>query len=96
MNWTKIGTELRQCATDAHGTANLPSVLFAYEFLLANPECFIDQDILNEYNAGRSPEDVLTMDDVEIGNVDWPSDMPKEPNIELIAAYYAAYQEQNV
>ena len=27
------------------------------------------------------------------GQEDWPADMPVEPNIELIAAYYGAYEE---
>ena len=93
LNWTKLGRELRQSAMDAHN-GELPDVRLAYAFLLDNPECFIDADILHEinglFNAGCG---CLTMADVEIGNVDWPMEMdggfmPADPNIELIAAYY--------
>lgn len=43
INWTDLGRELRQSARDAHGS-DIPFVDFAYDFLLANPECFIDGD----------------------------------------------------
>ena len=89
MNWTKLGRDLRITAIDAH-EGTLPTVGLAYQFLLANPECFIDQSILDEFNFGLGPDNLLTMEDVEIGSVDWPNDMPGEPNIELIAAYYGA------
>lgn len=69
INWTSLGRDLRQSARDAHGD-EIPSVHFAYDFLLANPECFIDDE-------------------------EWPAEMPSEPGIELIAAYYdSAYDVQ--
>jgi hypothetical protein len=68
LNWTSLGKQLRQSATDAHGPDLVPPISVAYAFLLENPECFIfDGD-------------------------EWPPDMPADPNIELIAAYYGVSQ----
>lgn len=39
LDWTKIGTELRAAALDAHD-GELPGVAIAYCFLEDNPECF--------------------------------------------------------
>jgi hypothetical protein len=40
LNWSALGAELRGAAIDAMGADHLPSVETAYDFLLANPECF--------------------------------------------------------
>lgn len=74
LNWTELGRELRQSAMDAHD-GELPDVGRAYAFLLDNPECFSQ----SEWPATAINECVY----------EWPADMPSEPNIELIAAYYA-------
>ncbi len=73
IDWTALGLELRQLALDAHD-GELPDVAIAYRFLLANPECF---------GQSEWPDSAVNECIYE-----WPADMPQEPNIELIAAYY--------
>jgi hypothetical protein len=43
LDWTRLGRELRESADDAHAGAT-PDVRLAYDFLLANPECFLDSE----------------------------------------------------
>ena len=43
LNWTRLGRDLRASADDAH-EGETPDVRLAYQFLLENPECFIDED----------------------------------------------------
>jgi hypothetical protein len=85
LNWSKIGTALRESALEAHD-GGLPPLKLAYEFMLDNPWLFIDQDVLDVLNVAYG--DALTMAEVNIGNVEWPADMPQEPTAELMAAYY--------
>lgn len=61
LDWTRLGTELRASALDAHN-GELPPIGISYTFLLDNPECF--------------------------GREEWPADMPGEPTVQLIAAYF--------
>jgi hypothetical protein len=92
LDWRKLGRHLRISALDAHG-GELPDVHVAYSFLRDNPECFIDQDVLDTMNAAW-PGENLTMADVKIGNVTWPGDMPMKPPVELIEAYYSDPQAE--
>lgn len=92
FDWVRLGRAARQAAMDAHD-GELPHVSIAWEFLLDNPDCFIGETELDAMN--KSPEmggaaGYLTMADVETGNVGWPEEMPRDPGIEFIAAYYGA------
>jgi hypothetical protein len=78
LDWTAIGTALRESALDAHD-GKLPPVEVAYSFLLDNPEIFLADNPEFAGFPGEEPN--------------WPADIPQEPNIELITAYYAAYQD---
>jgi hypothetical protein len=78
LDWTALGEALRESALDAHDGV-LPPLQFAYSFLLDNPECFLHV----------MPMEVA-MSAVFQADPEWPDDMPQEPNIELIAAYYRA------
>ena len=82
LDWTLLGQALRASALDAHD-GELPSVEIAYAFLLDNPDCFTVPG-LESFFPGADL-DAPYLDDAE-----WPAGMPHEPNIEVIAAYYAA------
>lgn len=90
IDWESIGKALRESAMDAH-EGELPPIRIAYDFLLENPSCFIDQPMLDLINGIIHMGGTLTMEDVRSGNVDWPEElMPQEPDMALIAAYYGA------
>lgn len=82
LNWSKIGTALRESALEAHD-GGLPPLKLAYEFLLDNPEIFsqfipaVGCECVYKHNDGDCPFDR-----------EWPIDMPQEPTAELMAAYY--------
>lgn len=88
FDWADLGVQLRGCADTMHGGLDTPSVGLAYRFLLENAACFVTQAELDIINEGKAECLILTMEDVRIGNVEWPANMPQEPNIELIAGYY--------
>lgn len=94
LDWTKLGQALRESALDAHGGV-LPPLQFAYSFLLDNPECFLPENppvrrISLEGLTPSSVELACMLNGISDGPAipQWPADMPQEPNMELIAAYY--------
>ena len=42
--WIKLGAALRQSADDAHGVLTVTPFYVSWDFMKANPECFIDAD----------------------------------------------------
>ena len=56
-DWSALGIELRQSALDAHEGV-LPAASIAYDFLLANPECFGRGDRWPEDMPARPPPEL--------------------------------------
>ena len=58
INFAELGKALRASSKDAHEDIDFPPVAIAYEFLLENPDCFIDGD---EWPADMPQEPPATL-----------------------------------